>query len=309
MITADFLGNGLGNITMDYRFLRTNQAMRDAAASTGSVLVDAERYWMQAIQYEQTITGSASSAENALFNAGQIVHPNLLGHQLSYHRAVDDFTTSIGQANQAGSVISLNTTTAPFSPGTHNLTLTYSGDANWLPASSGIETVTIANPDFTLTVTPSVSVVRGGAATVPVSSSGSSLSGSLVLSCSGLPAEASCSFNPASLAMVGSSASLTVTTTAPHTASLREPQPRGLGLWRASTSLMLGGVLLFAGARRKQRYWHIVLSLVLAGFLIAGVGCGGGITDPGTPTGTYTVTVTAASGALTYSTTFSLTVN
>jgi hypothetical protein len=72
---------------------------------------------------------------------------------------------------------------------------------------------------------------------------------------------------------------------------------------------MLGGVLLFAGARRKQRYWHIVLSLVLAGFLIAGVGCGGGTTDPGTPAGTYTVTVTAASGALTYSTTFSLTVN
>ena len=74
---------------------------------------------------------------------------------------------------------------------------------------------------------------------------------------------------------------------------------------------MLGGVLLLVGGRNKQRYWHGALSLILAGLLIAGMACssGGVFADPGTPVGTYTVTVTAASGSLTHSTTFTLTVN
>ncbi len=217
-------------------------------------------------------------------------------------------------------------TTSSLALGVHSITASYSGDANFnaVNANSSIPfTVTIANPDFTLTATQPTSVVRGGSAVVSVySSSIAGFSGNLSLSCSGLPAETSYSFSPVS-PTIGVTTYLSITTTAPSTASLHQGRPPLPGSWRTSTALLLGGVLLFVGARRKQRYWYVALSLILAAFLIAGAGCGGGggsssgnvgatqasTTDPGTPTGTYTVTVAATSGTVTHSTTFTLTVN
>ena len=225
-----------------------------------------------------------------------------------------DGSTPVSAASNfaISSTVVLNTPTMPLTIGTHNLTLTYSGDAYWLAAGSSIVTVTIA--DFTLAAaTQSVSVAKGGVIGIPVSFSNSGLSGNLSLSCSGLPAETSYSFSPAS-PTVATGAYLTITTTAPHTASLRNGQRPRPGSWRVSTVLMLGSVLLLAGARVKHRYWHVVLSLLLATLLIAGLGCGGGggggrgTTDQGTPAGTYTITVTATSGTLTHNTQFGLTV-
>jgi subtilase family serine protease len=172
--------------------------------------------------------------------------------------------------------------------------------------------------DFTLTATAPPSVARGGSVAVPITFSSPGSSGSLSLSCSGLPPETSYSFSP-ELPTLASGATLTIRTTAPQTASLHNGQPPRLGSWRASTVLMLGGVLILAGARGKRCYWYVTFALLWAG-LIAGVGCGGGgassgsrsqanAVDQGTPAGTYTVTVTASSGAILRNTTFTLTVN
>lgn len=107
-ITADFLDNGVA-ITASHRFLRINQAMRDVAAEFGCVLLDVERYWFEAIQKYQISTGTASGAENTLFNTGESVHPNLLGHQASYHMAMTDFATALaGQGIQAAHEPRLN---------------------------------------------------------------------------------------------------------------------------------------------------------------------------------------------------------
>lgn len=93
-ITADFIGNGVP-ITVAHRYFRINQAMRALADEFGCALIDAERFWFEALQKYQIISGSAAGAEAYLFNAGETVHPNLLGHQVSYQAAMLEFVSSV----------------------------------------------------------------------------------------------------------------------------------------------------------------------------------------------------------------------
>lgn len=74
------------------RFLRGNDAMRQIAVEMGCVLIDAEKYWFDAV---------AKYGEAALFDTVpniQIVHPNLLGHQSSYHQAFKDFFDNVDKS-------------------------------------------------------------------------------------------------------------------------------------------------------------------------------------------------------------------
>jgi len=98
-VTADFLGTGV-NLTASHRHLRVNQAMRQAATDAGVPLIDVERYWFKAV---------AKYGEAALFDSGETVHPNLLGHQNSYWLAIDEFLEGIGwQTSQEGQEPRLN---------------------------------------------------------------------------------------------------------------------------------------------------------------------------------------------------------
>lgn len=80
-ITNDVLNNGK-SIPYSHRHLRANEAYRRVAVELGVALIDVERYWFEAV---------GMYGEDALFGAAEYVHPNLLGHQLSYQRAIDDF--------------------------------------------------------------------------------------------------------------------------------------------------------------------------------------------------------------------------
>ena len=81
IITNDVLNNGK-SIPYSHRHLRVNEAYRRVAVELGVTLIDVERYWFEAV---------GLYGENALYDAAESVHPNLLGHQLSYQRAIDDF--------------------------------------------------------------------------------------------------------------------------------------------------------------------------------------------------------------------------
>lgn len=71
---------GRGSAPESTRHAAVNAGIRSVASSLHVDLVDVEPYWLIAV---------ASRGEDALFNASQSVHPNLLGHRLSYHYAID----------------------------------------------------------------------------------------------------------------------------------------------------------------------------------------------------------------------------
>ena len=172
--------------------------------------------------------------------------------------------------------------------------------------------------DFTIAVAPaSVTVVRGEAATytVTVSSEGGTFNGDVSLSCTGLPAQTSCSFAPGTVTPGASAvtSTLTVSTTAPS-ALLAPPLgerelPPMFALWLERLALgffglVLVGVVLGGRASKRRRlglYWPLALALLVT--LTLSAGCGGEITSPGTP---FTFTITGTSGSLEHSTTATL---
>lgn len=82
---TEFMWNGK-LIKAGVRFLRGNDAIRQVAVEMGCVLIDVEKYWFDAV---------AKYGERALYNPGQQVHPNLLGHQQSYWKAFEEFFDNV----------------------------------------------------------------------------------------------------------------------------------------------------------------------------------------------------------------------
>jgi hypothetical protein len=145
---------------------------------------------------------------------------------------------------------------------------------------------------------PSVTVTSGQSASVPLSVTGAaSYTGSVTLTCTGLPPGASCAFSPATLNLAGGtpqSSTLTVSTTAGNTAGTVKPL-LGPGMTTLSCGIFAASMLLL-WPKRRRAYWMI---LVLAGFTLLPLGCGGNAsssTSNNTPAGTYTFQVIATAG-------------
>lgn len=197
------------------------------------------------------------------------------------------------------------------------LTVTATGIANPLQVSlSG------NGEDFQLVVSgaSSQTTTSGQTATyqvqvVPVSNS----TGSVVLSCSGAPTNATCNLNPASVTLSGTgTASVTVTiVTGVSTSSTSSALLRAMP---AIALAMLAPVLCIPGRFRKP--WLAILALLLLPLVPTGCGLGvkagtggsggggttgsTGPTNP-TPSGSYTVVVTGTAPGLSH--TVSLTLN
>jgi len=152
--------------------------------------------------------------------------------------------------------------------------------------------------DFSIVLTPaSLDVSAGQSASTNVSVSPiNSFSGSVTLSCSGLPAGATCGFAPASVTGTGTSA-LTITSSAAVATNARPKRNPLFPLIVCAGAIGCFGV-------RKRGNWMVVLLLCALPLGILG-GCGGGGSAP-TPTPTpttttYTVTITGTSGSLSHS--------
>jgi hypothetical protein len=178
--------------------------------------------------------------------------------------------------------------------------------------------ITGAGADFGLASSPNSDTVQPGSAAkykLTISSVGGSFVNAVQLTCSGVPAETSCTFSPTAVTPGANAATSTLSIST--TATVAEAVPGRsrtspiYAVWIQSQVIGLFGILLVASKSRNRKAGLRVLAVFLTMALILMTGCAGGTgiaPTPQTPTpqtgtapGTYTVTVTGTSGALQHS--------
>jgi CSLREA domain-containing protein len=212
-------------------------------------------------------------------------------------------------------------TLTTLTPGVTNaLTAAYNGTPAYATSSNtSTSTVTVASLDFTVDLSglTAQTVIPGQSVSYmfTVTPDYGSYAGTVTFAATGLPAGATATFSPPSIAVNGGPQTVTVTIqTAPSTAMEHAPAPPG-SAGRRAAPLALAFLLLFGlGAVRKRGKG--LRNLLCAAVLLAGgaaatmlSGCGGGINGffAQSPQN-YSITITATANGLTHSKTVTLNV-
>jgi Bacterial Ig-like domain (group 3)/MBG domain (YGX type) len=221
-------------------------------------------------------------------------------------------SSALGTATLNGGVATLNTMALPV--GTDTVTATYSAAGNYGASTSAGVAVTISPavaPSYAVTASPtSLTIAQGsnGSTTLTVTGSGS-YTGTIAWNCTGLPANATCSFAQNQISLKAGTQSvttgLTINTTAQQAQTKASPSPlMGLAFWFPGS---LTGLALFA---RRRKLAVLCLFVLVAGL----TGCGGGSmsgggssTTPVTSQVSIVATGTAGSTVTTKTVTLSLT--
>jgi hypothetical protein len=219
----------------------------------------------------------------------------------------------------SGFTSSATFTTSSLPIGNDSITASYAATTDFAGATfpTIVETITPSlNGTFTLTATPNpvtIGVGYGAILTVTVTPQ-NAFSQGVNLTCSNLPAEATCTFLNPSIAAGGGSTSLVVQTTSPHTCGTTTPYFYGSAgkgpLAPFALPALAGLVLLFVPGRAGRRRWLRALLAVAAVAAVAQISGCSTCTDLGTRPATYTfqVTGTAANSPTTQSQPVTMTV-
>jgi hypothetical protein len=154
------------------------------------------------------------------------------------------------------------------------------------------------NGSTTLTVQP------GQTVSAPINVTGvAGFSGPVTFACSGLPANASCSFSPATINLSGTAVVptlLTINTAASATTAQLKQDGDGR-MCTVAYGLGFASLVMLWPVRRRRaaRLWAMLICTVAFATLgLTGCNGGGSNTPPETTAGTYNFTVTASSGSV-----------
>jgi uncharacterized repeat protein (TIGR01451 family) len=201
------------------------------------------------------------------------------------------------------------------SPVTNSATVSGGGDPNSHTANDDTKIqppLSISQPGPGLS-SANMTVPAGGSGSFMFDLASTEGLGTVTFSCSGLPTGAACSFNPPQTDELSAVVTMTITVP-PHPASASAwplaPGRTTYALFFPALGLL--GIVFLGGKKAGKKSWKLrLLGLAGTAMLLALVSCGGGsqgMTPPPQPLTNYQVTVTASAGAVTSSTTITLSV-